>query len=402
MKSLRAYQTELDPNKVQRTALLRHAGAARWAYNWGLKQKKAAREAGKPMPTAIDLHRQLNALKKTECSWLYQASKCAPQAALRHLDQAFQHFFRRCRSGAKKKGYPKFKSRKRDGIGSFTLYGSIRVTAATVQLPRLGELRLKEHGYLPTQHVKILRATVSERAGRWFVALQVEVEHPDPKPKEGAVLGIDLGVKYLMVLSDGTVFENPKALDAAQQQLARAQRTVARRCPGSANRRKAVRRVARLHYRIACIRDDALHQATSAVMAKQPSVIGIESLNVAGMVKNHCLARSIADASLAELGRQLEYKAKWNGIEIVKAGPWFPSSKLCSACGVVKAVFELQERTYTCAECGSSLDRDLNAAINLKHMAASSAVAACGAGVRPGWPGNGRRSRNRTPDRTSS
>ncbi len=401
MKISRAYKTEIDPNNIQRTALLRHAGTARWAYNWGLCQKQAAREGGQKVPTAIDLHRQLNALKKVDFPWLYSVSKCAPQEALRSLDQAFRNFFRRCRNGAKKKGYPKFKSRKR-GIGSFSLTGSIRVADAALQLPRLGKLRLKECDYLPTQDAKILRATLTERAGRWFVSLQVEEEHPDLKPKDGEVLGIDVGVMQLMVLSDGTVFANPKALHAVQRQLGRAQRTVARRCKGSANRRKAVRRVARLHYRTACVRNDAIHKATSVVIAKQPVAVGLESLNTAGMMKNRRLARTIADASLAEIHRQLEYKAKWAGIKIVNADHWFPSSKTCSACGVVKDVLSLNERVYVCAECGSILDRDLNAAINLRNMAASSAVTACGACVRPGLPGSGRGSRNRAPDGTVS
>lgn len=399
MSILRAYKTELDPNNVQRTALLRHAGAARWAYNWGLCQKQAARESGQKIPTAIDLHRKLNALKKTDFPWLYDVSKCAPQEALRNLDRAYGHFFRRCKDGVKKKGYPRFKSRKR-GIGSFCLTGSIRVADAALQLPRLGTLRLKERGYLPTQDAKILGATVSERAGCWFVSLQVEEEHPDPKPKDGEVLGIDVGVKHLMVLSDGTVFENPKALRIARQQLSRAQRVVARRCKGSANRRKAVHRVACLHYRIACVRNDAIHKVTSAVIAKQPSVVVIESLNVAGMMQNHRLARAVADASLAKIHRQLEYKAKWAGIKIVKADRWFPSSKMCSACGVVKDVLSLNERMYVCAECGLILDRDLNAAINLRNMAASSAVTACGACVRPRLLGNGQGSRNQIPERT--
>ena len=150
MKILRAYKTEIDPNNIQRTALLRHAGTARWAYNWGLCQKQAAHESGQKVPTAIDLHRQLNVLKKVDFPWLYSVSKCAPQEALRSLDQAFRNFFRRCKNGAKKKGYPKFKSRKR-GIGSFSLTGSIRVADAALQLPRLGTLRLKERDYLPTQ-----------------------------------------------------------------------------------------------------------------------------------------------------------------------------------------------------------------------------------------------------------
>ncbi|HAI22065.1 MAG TPA: transposase, partial [Clostridiales bacterium UBA8153] len=178
----------------------------------------------------------MHALKQTDFPWLYEVSKCAPQEARRNLDRAFQRFFRRCRNGAKKKGYPRFKARKR-GVGSFSLAGYIRVTGATRQLPRLGILRLKERNYLPTHDVKILRATVTGRAGRWWVSLQVEEEHPDPKPKDGEALGIDMGIKHLMVLSDGTRFGPPRALQAAQQQLARAQRTVARRRQGSANRR---------------------------------------------------------------------------------------------------------------------------------------------------------------------
>jgi putative transposase len=388
VKVLRAYKTELDVNNVQRTALRRHAGAARWTYNWGLCRKKEAREAGKKAPTAIDLHRELNALKETELQWLYEVSKCVPQESLRNLDRAFQNFFRRRENGAKKKGYPKFKSRKR-GIGSFSLTGSIHVTETTVQLPRLGMLRLKEAGYLPVQGVKILRATVSERAGRWFVSLQVEEKHSDLKPKDGGALGIDVGVRQLAVLSDGTLFENPKALYAAERRLRHAQRTVARRRNGSANRRKAVKRVARLHYRVCCIRNNAIHKATSAVIAKQPSAIGIESLNLAGMVRNHRLARAVSDASLAELHRQLEYKARWAGIEVGKADRWFPSSKTCSACGAVKEDLFLGERTYRCDACGLALDRDVNAAINLRSMAlrsmaASSAATACGGDVRPG------------------
>lgn len=400
MNILRAYRTELDPNNVQRTALLRHAGAARFAYNWALGQKQAAHKAGQKAPTAIDLHRRLNALKKTDYPWLYEVSKCAPQEALRNLDQAFTHFFRRRKNGAKKKGYPKFKSRKR-GIGSFSLTGSIRVAETTVQLPRLGALRLKEHGYLPIG-AKILRATVSERAGRWFVSLQVEEERPDPKTKDGNALGIDVGVTHLMTLSDGTVFENPKALSASLQRLARAQRTLSRRQKGSANRRKAASRVARLYYRVACIRKDAIHQATSTVIAKQPTTIVLETLNVAGMMKNRHLARALADASLYEIQRQLEYKAKWAGIKLVKADRWFPSSKTCSACGAVKDLLGLGERSYVCTECGSVLDRDFNAAINLRNMAASSAVTACGAYIRPDLSGDGRGSRNRTPDRIVS
>lgn len=390
----RAYKTELDPNNAQRTALLRHAGAARFAWNWGLARKIEAWETEKKTLTAIDLHRELCALKKSDFPWLYDVSKCAPQEALRNLDRAYSGFFRRCKNGAKKKGFPRFKSRKR-GIGSFALTGRIRVTEQAIQLPRLGTLRLKEHGYLPAG-AKILRAIVSEHAGRWFVSLQVEEERPDPKPKGGTVIGIDIGVRHLAVLSDGTVFENPKALREAEQRLRRLQKAVSRKRKGSHNYRKAVARLARQHYRVACLRRDAIHKATSAVIAKQPRAIGIETLNVAGMLQNHYLAKVISDAALAEFHRQIKYKADWAGITIVTAPRFYPSSKTCSRCGAVKEELPLSETVYHCDACGLAMDRDQNAAANLRKLAASSAVTACrhgsagqdfGLGETPAWAG---------------
>jgi len=372
---LKSYKTELDPNNVQRTACLRHSGAARFAYNWALRRKIDAYQADEKVPTAIDLHRELNALKKTELPWLYETSKCAPQEALRNLDRAYQNFFRRCKKGAAKKGFPKFKNRKR-GIGSFTLTGAIRATDRTIQLPRLGVLRLKEQGYFPTD-VEITSATVSERAGRWFVSIQTKEE---PSRKRGVeTLGVDVGIKSLAVLSDGTVFENPKALSGAEWRLKHLQRDVSRKQKGSANRRKAVGRVAKQHYRISCVRKDSLHKVSDAI-TKRAEILGIESLNVAGMMRNHCLAKALSDASMAELHRQIEYKMAWSGGTVVKADRWFPSSKTCSACGEVKANLELSEREFVCENCGVVLDRDINAAINLKQMAASSVVGsqACG------------------------
>ena len=172
---LRAFKTELDLSNGQRTACAKHAGAARYAYNWGLARKKEAYRAGLKMPTAIDLHRELNVLKKTELSWMYEASKCAPQESLRNLDEAYVRFFRRVeekKAGKKVKvGFPKFKSKK-NGLGSFRLTGAIHIFEDTIQLPRLGRMRLKERGYLPVSGVHILSATVSERGRRWFVSVQ--------------------------------------------------------------------------------------------------------------------------------------------------------------------------------------------------------------------------------------
>ena len=361
----RAFKTELDLNNHQRTACLRPAGAARFAYNWGLGRKIAAYQAGEKVPSAIDLHRELNRLKKDELAWMYEVSKCAPQEALRDLDQAFQHFFRRVkekRAGKSiKVGFPRFKSRKR-GVGSFRLNGAIRIHERHIQLPRLGMLRLKEHGYLPVTGVRILSATVSEKAGHWFVSVQVEMEIPDPEPAEKPVAGVDLGINRLAQVSDGTYFENPRALKNAQKKLKRLQRVVSRRKPGSANRQKAVKQLAKAHYRVANIRKDSLHQATTW-LARNKSAIVLEDLNVNGMMRNHHLAQAIADMGMFEFRRQLQYKGQWYGCEVFLADRFFPSSKRCSRCGTVKDSLSLSERTYRCENCGLHIDRDWNAAI---------------------------------------
>ena len=395
MLLVRGYKTELDLNDRQRTACIRHAGAARFAYNWALARKKAAYQSTGKSPSAIDLHRELNALKKTELGWLYEVSKCAPQEALRDLDQAFANFYRRValkRQGKLKGkvGFPQPKSRKK-GLGSFTLTGAIRVFEGSIQLPRLGRLRLKERGYLPTSGVKVLAATVSEQAGRWLVSIQVEEEVADPEPAQGESKGVDLGISKLATLSDGTAYENPRALKKAQTKMRRLQRQLARQKKGSRNRSQTKLKIARQHQRIANIRRDALHQATSGIVAKtkpaaeRPCVVVLETLNVAGMLKNHRLAQAISDVGMGEFVRQVRYKAAWNGVRVVMADPWYPSSKRCSRCGVVKEQLALSERVYRCGGCGMVLERDLNAARNLVQLATGSSPGsnACGEDVRP-------------------
>jgi putative transposase len=369
MKIVRAFKTELDLNNQQKSACARHAGAARFAYNWGLARKQEAFANGAKVPSAIDLHRELTALKKTELSWLYEVSKCAPQEALRDLDKAFAHFFRRVKEKKAGKnvkvGFPRFKSKKH-GLGSFRLTGAIHVFEKAIQLPRLGRLRLKERNYLPSSGVHILNATVSEKGGRWFVSLQVEMEIPDPVMEEKPVAGVDLGIKCLAQVSDGTYFENPRARKNALTQLKRLQRVVSRRQKGSANRQKAVRQLARAHLRVANIRKNALHQATT-YLTKTKSAIMLEDLNVSGMMQNHHLAQAIADVGISEFRRQLVYKGQWYGCDVFLADQFFPSTKRCSQCGHEKTV-SLAERVYCCDHCGQVLDRDLNAAINLEQL----------------------------------
>jgi putative transposase len=385
----RAYKTELDLNNQQTTACKKHAGAARWAYNWGLQRKQEAYRTTGKSPSAIDLHRELNALKESDVPWMYEVSKCAPQEALRNLDNAFAHFFRRAKLKQAgrlrgKIGYPKRKTKKR-GLGSFRLTGGIVVFPDAVQLPRLGRLRLKERGYLPTA-AKILSATVTEQAGHWYVSVLVEQEHVVPANR-GPVVGVDLGVKTLATLSDGTVAPNPHYLRSCLKKLKRLQRGVSRKRKGSHNRRKAAQQLGRLHRRVANQRANTLHQLTSR-LAKTKSAVVIEDLNVSGMLKNHHLAQAIGDVGFYEFRRQLAYKAEWYGCQVLVASRWEPTSKTCSGCGWVDDDLSLADRMFRCEHCGLLLDRDLNAAINLAKLAGSSPDSqnACGedgSGQRP-------------------
>ena len=355
----RAYKVELDPNNNQRTLLLKHAGCARFAYNWGVEKVKDGAK-----PNAIALHRELNALKPTDFPWMYDVSKCAAQEALRDLQKAFSNFF------AGRAKFPKFKS-KHDGIGSFRLTGTIKVEGKRIQLPRLGWLRLKEAEYIP-QDAHILSATVSQSAGRWYVSVLVREESAQQPLNQGK-LGIDLGIKTLATCSDGTQYANPKAIAKHEKKLKRLQRKLSRQQKNSNRRKQTKQKISRTWAKIRHIRTDSIQKATTDIVkTKQCQTIMLEDLNIKGMVKNHCLAKSISDANMRQFRTTLEYKQKWAGGTIELVDRWFPSSKTCSACGVVKEKLSLGERTFSC-DCGNMMDRDLNAAINLKNYTASSA-----------------------------
>jgi putative transposase len=372
----KSYKTELKPNNKQKTLLLKNCGAARYAYNWALNIKKEALFRKEKPPTAYELHKRLNILKKSELSWMYEVSKCSPQEALSNCDKAFKNFFFRCKNKTKgKKGFPRFKSRK-NGVGSFSLTGMIKTSLGFVQLPRLGKLKLKELNFLPINK-KILRATVSEKAGRWFVSILVQ-EEINSLSKSEAIIGIDLGIKTLATCSDGNKFENPNALKNNLDKLKRLSKQFSRKVKGGNNRKKAARKLARLHYKITCIRKDCLHKITS-FLTKTKSKIVIENLNISGLMKNRRLSRSISDLGLFELRRQLEYKGKWYGCEIVVADRFFPSSKKCSRCGHIKGHLSLSDRVFICDNCGLNIDRDYNASINLeKYTVGSTEINAFG------------------------
>jgi putative transposase len=387
--------------------MVRAAGTARFAYNWGFQRIEdflALHRLPIPqasIPSSYDLHRQLNALKKTHFPWMYEVSKCAPQEALINLATAYKHMWsdlrdlsicrgrsreNRRQCGRRHVRYVSPKSRKH-GISSLRLTGSIKVEKRHIQLPRIGRVRLKEKDYLPTRarpykkdeptemgRPRLLSLTVSARAGRWFVSLQVEERRPDPRPVQGEPCGVDLGSHNLATLDDGTVFNAPKGLERNLPRLRRFQRSLARKNPGSRNRWRARARIARLHFRISNIRTDALHKVTTK-LAKTKPIIGDEDLDMRRMMESNEAYRNrhLADAGLGEVHRQLAYKCGWYGSE-VKPQPSPYTTMRCSACDKVGPRRPLSERTLKCESCGFEIGmlpngahgRDVNAARNTK------------------------------------
>lgn len=382
---MKAYKTELDPNNVQVIAMLCHCGAARWAYNWGLGQIKRALAADNKMPSVFDLRKHLNAIKSTPAlPWGYDVSKCAFEESLRDLDVALKNW-RSSKYGkrkGKKVGFPHFKSKKK-GIGACRFTGKIHVLDDCIQLPRIGRIRLKEHSYLPVG-AQVKQATISERAGHWFVSVLVDTPKPAPVVTTGEVIGIDVGIKTLATCSNGMTFANPKALGARTKQLSRWQRRMDKRVKGSKNRTKAKLQVAKCHKRIADTRLDAHNKAARIIVNLHPSTIVLEDLNVAGMVKNRHIAKAMSDAAVGQFSRIVTYMAEDVGIQVVKANRFFASSKTCSRCGWKKDNLTLADRTFVCEQCGNVLDRDLNAALNLKNTVSVTGIDACGDYVSPG------------------
>jgi putative transposase len=360
-----AFRYEFAPTAAQRAVLANHAGAARWAWNWGLSvRQKAFQRRGQTL-SAMDLHRLLIRLKRTpRYGWLYEVSKCAPQEALRDLDRAYANYWQG-RTAGRRVGLPRFKKRGRCA-DRFRLTGAIRVTAGAVALPRIGRVATKE----PTSKFcgRVLSVTCRREADRWYCSLTVEVQRPDPAPVMGPVVGVDLGVTSFAVCSDGVSIAGPRALERSLRTLRRRARAVTRKQSGSRNRAKAVLALARQHRRVRNQRVDALHKATTA-LAKAKSVIVVEDLNVAGMVRNRHLARAISDQGWAQFQRQLAYKSMWYGSRLLVAPRFYPSSKRCCGCGLVKTDLPLDMRMFRCQACGLVVDRDLNAARNLAALA---------------------------------
>ena len=368
-----AHHIRLDPNKVQAAYLARAAGTARFAYNWALAEWGRQFEACKfdpalPEPNEAALRRQLNAIKRTQFPWMLEVTKNAPQMAIMQLGRAFQNFFE------KRARYPRFRHK---GINDrFTLSNDlIKVNGCRIRIPKLGWLRMRE---APRYTGRIVAATVSRAADHWYASISIDT--PDaqlpPAENQGAV-GIDFGVTHLATLSTGEKVVGVRALQTLLDRLRRLSRTLSRKVKGSCNRKKARAKLARLHARIANARANGLHQL-SASITRRFHTIGIEDLHVKGMLGNRCLSRAIADMGFAELRRQLLYKAQRRGGQLIVTDRWYPSSKICSCCGCKLDALSLDVRQWTCPGCATLHDRDVNAAVNLRNMAVSSTVSACG------------------------
>ena len=356
---LEAVKVTLDPTPRQERLLESHAGAARFAYNKGLAHVRDVLERGDaPEWSYYALRKWWNQAKDalavdeaTGEPWWPENSKEAYNSGLESLADALKNF---SDSGIRRFAYT---------TGSF---GPVDHDSYALKLPRIGRVHCMEDASKRVDGAKVLRMSVSRRAGRWQASLTVErADDPAPKPPKGGSVGIDLGVKELATLSDGTVIRNPHALKSNLTRLRKAQRSLSRKRKGSNRRRKARANVARLHARVANLRRDLLDKTTT-MLAHTYADISIEDLNVAGMVKNHGLAQSIHDAAFAEFRRQLTYKTARTGTRLHVIDRWHPSSKTCSNCGTVKTKLSLSERVYHCDKCGLSIDRDLNAAINIQ------------------------------------
>ncbi|WP_405474964.1 RNA-guided endonuclease InsQ/TnpB family protein [Streptomyces sp. NBC_00009] len=370
----RAFKYRFYPTDAQAAELSRTFGCVRKVYNMAL----AARTQAWAWQERINYNQSsamLTAWKKTEeLAYLNEVSSVPLQQALRHLQVAFTNFF------GKRARYPRFKSRKKSRKSAEYTTSAFRFRDGELRLAKMSEsLRIAWSRPLPDGVSPSMVTVSQDAAGRWFVSLLCDDPGIKHLPTTDAAIGVDAGLDHLLTLSTGEKIANPRHERRDRVALAKAQRRLAKKAKGSANRAKARRKVAKIHARIADRRRDTLHKITTRLVRDNQTLV-IEDLTVRNMVKNRKLARAISDAAWSQFRSMLEYKAAWYGREVIAVDRWFPSSKLCSTCGTLADKMPLSVRTWTC-DCGTTHDRDVNAAKNL--LAAGRAVAACGAGVRP-------------------
>jgi putative transposase len=356
---LLSIKTKLKLNKTQEIFMAKHAGIARFTYNWGLATWASLYQDGLK-PNKYILKKFFNNHVKPELAWIKEKGICQKitQYAFDSLGEAFQRFFK----GQSK--YPNFKKKGKND--SFTIDAGgkpIPVGGTSIKLPTIGWVKTYEG--LP--HTTCKSITISRTADSWYISFSYEQEC-QPTTKNHAVVGVDLGVKELATLSTGITFPNPKHYKHNLAKLQRLSQVYIRKAQGSNNQHKAKIKLARHHAKVANLRKDTLHKITT-YLCKNHAQIVVEDLNVSGMLSNHKLAQAIADCGFYEFKRQLEYKAKKFGCEIIIADRFYPSSKTCSHCGHKKDSLSLSQRIYHCENCNFEMDRDLNAAIMLSRLA---------------------------------
>lgn len=353
---IKTYKYRIYPNKSQRILMAKHFGSTRFAWNYFLALRKDSYLENKKSLTFYDNSRELTSLKRDKnFEWLKEVNSQSLQASLKDLDTAYGRFFK------KQAMFPKFKS-KFKSIDSFRCPQGAKIQNGKLSLPKFKDgIKIKFHRDLVG---KILFATISQTStGKYFVSITCESNH-ELIPPSNKKVGIDLGIKNLVICSDGKVFNNPKITKKYAKKLAYEQRQLAKKKKSSGKRFKQRKKVTNVYEIIKNVRMDNLHKVSYSLI-KEYQTIAAEDLNVKGMVKNHCLAKAIADVSWSELTRQLEYKAQWNERNFIKIDRWFPSSKTCNNCNFIKQDLQLKDRKWICPQCGAALDRDLNAAKNI-------------------------------------
>ncbi|NJK45225.1 MAG: IS200/IS605 family element transposase accessory protein TnpB [Pleurocapsa sp. SU_196_0] len=358
---LKAYKYRFYPTRGQAEMLSKQFGCSRFVYNWALNEKVQAYQRTGKSPTRYELDKRLTTLKK-ELPWLTEVASQPLQQAIIHLERAFTKFFK------EKKGFPKFHSKHTHNSASYPQGVRVDFESNRITIPKLGKVKAKlSRGF----EGQIRTCTVNRNAaGHYHISVLVEVENQDAAPTletQETAVGVDLGIKHFAVLSTGERIENPRHLSHALARLQVLSRRHSRTKKGGANREKARRKLARAHQRVTDCRNDFLHKESTKLIREFDTVC-LETLNVAGMVKNHRLARYISDASWGRFGEFLEYKAGWYGKHVRCIGRFEPSSKLC-ACGTIKRELRLSDRVWTCASCGAIHDRDVLAAQNIKRFA---------------------------------
>jgi putative transposase len=372
----RAFKYRFYPTDEQAAELSRTFGCVRKVYNLALAARTEAWAVRQERVNYNATSAMLTAWKKTEeLAFLNEVSSVPLQQCLRHLQSAFTSFF------AKRAKYPRFKSKKKSRKSAEYTTSGFRFREGAVTLAKMAEpLAIVWHRPLP-QGASPSTVTVSrDAAGRWYVSMLCEGPAVGPLPVNRNAVGVDVGLEHLLTLSTGEKIANPRHERKDRARIALAHKRLARKAKGDgSNRRKARRKVAKVYARVADRRRDGLHKLTTRLVRENQTIV-IEDLTVRNMVQNRSLARAVSDAAWSEFRNMLEYKAAWYGREVVVVDRFFPSSKLCSTCGVLQDKMPLNVRTWTC-DCGATHDRDVNAAKNL--LAAGLAVSACGAGVRP-------------------